>query len=243
MDSGYNVSKRKLANRIAGEISLSDNPGKTIKKWRDIFEISQRELADVMDVMPSVISDYENGRRKSPGIKMVEKIVNGLLNIDDKNNGKVIREFLSVSNDKIPNEALLDINEFESPHNIQQFTKIIGANLISDNNKSRKIYGYSLINSIKAITNLSTKELIKIYGSTSQRALVFSNITRGRSPMVAIKVTNFKPGLVILHDIEESEVDPIALRIAKAENIPLANVSDVEVGKLKARLRKSLSSK
>lgn len=243
MSSEYNISKQKLANRIAGEISLSEDPGETIKKWRDIFEISQRELADMMDVMPSVISDYENGRRESPGIKMVEKIVNSLLSIEDRNNGKVIREFLNVSNDKLPEKAVIDINEFQSPRNVSKFLSDIGAEAVSDHDSSNKVYGYSLINSVKAITDLSSKELVRIYGPTSQRALVFSNITRGRSPMVAIKVTNFKPGLVVLHDIDKSEVDPLALRIAEAENIPLASISDVELDQLKLDLRQILKNK
>ena len=33
---------RTFAEKIAGEITLSDVPGQTIKKWRDIFEISQQ---------------------------------------------------------------------------------------------------------------------------------------------------------------------------------------------------------
>ncbi len=31
--------------RIAGDIVLSDNPGKGIRKWREFFEMSQAELA------------------------------------------------------------------------------------------------------------------------------------------------------------------------------------------------------
>ena len=58
----------KVEKRIAGDIVLSDTPGKTIQKWRNIFKIPQRVLAKEVGVMPSVISDYENGRRKSPGI-------------------------------------------------------------------------------------------------------------------------------------------------------------------------------
>lgn len=61
--------------------------------------------------------------------------------------------------------------------------------------------------------------------------------------MVAIKVTNFKPGLVVLHDIDKSEVDPLALRIAEAENIPLASISDVELDQLKLDLRQILKNK
>lgn len=58
--------KEALAKRIAGEITLSSDPGKTMRKWREIFGISQTELADYLGVSSSVISDYEGGRRKVP---------------------------------------------------------------------------------------------------------------------------------------------------------------------------------
>ena len=57
----------EFKQRIAGEIALSSNPGRTIKKWREEFGLSQHQLADAMGVSHSVISDYESGRRKSPG--------------------------------------------------------------------------------------------------------------------------------------------------------------------------------
>lgn len=41
--------------------------------------------------------------------------------------------------------------------------------------------------------------------------------------MVAIKVTNLKPNLVVLHGIDKEELDPLAIRIGKAENIPVAH--------------------
>ncbi|MDX1612363.1 MAG: helix-turn-helix domain-containing protein, partial [Candidatus Thermoplasmatota archaeon] len=49
-----------LAEKMAGEITLSEHPGQTLKKWRDTFETSQTDLADELDVSPSVISDYES---------------------------------------------------------------------------------------------------------------------------------------------------------------------------------------
>ena len=57
-----------IEEKIAGEIALSDNFGKTLQKWREEFIISKTELAKQMDVPLSMITDYESGRRKSPGI-------------------------------------------------------------------------------------------------------------------------------------------------------------------------------
>jgi predicted transcriptional regulator len=76
------LSKDKLTEKIIAEIALSQNAGETIKKWRTYFEISQADLARTMVISPSVISDYEAGRRKSPGIKLINKIVNSIIEIN-----------------------------------------------------------------------------------------------------------------------------------------------------------------
>jgi len=39
--------------------------------------------------------------------------------------------------------------------------------------------------------------------------------------MVAVRVSNLKPGAVILQGIEAREVDPVAVKIAQLEHIPL----------------------
>ena len=78
--------KDVLAEKIAGEITLSPKPGQTIRKWRTAFDISQTELANFLELSPSVISDYESGRRKSPGILIVKKVIEAFLGIDEKKN-------------------------------------------------------------------------------------------------------------------------------------------------------------
>ena len=71
--------RRNLAERIAGEITLSSDPGGTLRKWRTDFEVSQTDLAEQLEVSSSVISDYESGRRENPGIGIIERIVEALL--------------------------------------------------------------------------------------------------------------------------------------------------------------------
>jgi len=39
--------------------------------------------------------------------------------------------------------------------------------------------------------------------------------------MVAVRVSNLKPGAVVLQGLTPLEVDPVAVRIAEIENIPL----------------------
>src|SRR5437870_13303038 len=71
-----------LREKIAGEIALSEQPGKTMRKWREELRISQTDLAHRMRVSPSVISDYEAGRRTSPGIKTIHRLVHAVLDLD-----------------------------------------------------------------------------------------------------------------------------------------------------------------
>ncbi|UCF50783.1 MAG: helix-turn-helix domain-containing protein, partial [Thermoplasmatales archaeon] len=82
--------KNALSEKIAGEITLSPKPGQTIRKWRSIFGISQTDLASYLNLSPSVISDYESGRRKSPGIQTIKKIIEAFIDIDENHGGKII---------------------------------------------------------------------------------------------------------------------------------------------------------
>ena len=207
------ANKEELSRKIAGEIVLSEDPGRTIKKWREIFHIAQNVLAAKIAVMPSVVSDYENGRRKSPGIKMIHKIVSALVDIDAERGSEVLKKF-AVFNDEIVNRAILDIKEFLEPVAVKKILKAADCNVVIEPIKKAAI-GYTLIDSLKAIMNLSPDDLKKIYGKSTERVLVFTNVSTGRSPLVAIKVTNMKPMLVILHGIKK--VDVLAQRIAKAE--------------------------
>jgi len=77
---------------IAGEITLSKDSGSAMKKWREIFGISQTELAQHLKVSSSTISDYEGGRRKSPGVGVISRLVEALVNIDSKRGGKVRKQ-------------------------------------------------------------------------------------------------------------------------------------------------------
>ncbi|MBU3956037.1 helix-turn-helix domain-containing protein [bacterium] len=229
--------KETLAKKIAGEIVLSSDAGKTIQKWRNIFKVPQRRLADEMHVMPSVVSDYESGRRKSPGIKVIKRIVENLINIDEKTGENVLKYFSSFPSETILSNAVIDLKEFSKPVSVNDFCKTAQAALLvrgdlGDNN----IYGYTIIDSLKAIIELPPVELVKLYGLTSERSLIFTNVKRGRSPMVALKVSNLKPGLVVFHGIES--VDEVAKRIGEVENIPIAVCKSLSIDELIKELKK-----
>jgi len=229
------MSGDELAKRIAGEIVLSEDPGKSMRKWREIFGIKQKRLAEKLGISASVISDYESGRRKSPGIGFIRKFINALIQEDIKDRGEVTRR-LSPAKES---EAILDLREFLSPLPIKRIVKAIdGKVIVKGKIKDGALWGYTVIDSLKAILELSEDEFMSIYGSNTQRALIFTKVHMGRSPMIAIKVTSPKPSLVVLHGLRPGNVDKLAVKIAKGEDIPLV-VSEIDSeDELINRLRK-----
>lgn len=229
------IMKENLAKKISGEIVLSSKPGLTIKKWRNIFKISQKDVAKEMNITPSVISDYENGRRASPGIKVVKKIVETLIKISEQKG--VLKKFYTLI--KETPSKIINVKEFDKPIKIKKFCEDIGCSVVvREDLIENELYGYSLIDSLKAIIQLTPSELIKIYGLTTNRALIFTQVTSGRSSMVAIKVTNLKPALVVLQGLKK--IDELAKRIAEIESIPLA-VTNKSVEELTKILEKTYS--
>ncbi len=217
----WQLAKESLARKIAGEIVLSEEAGKTIQKWRNIFKIPQRILANNIKITPSVISDYESGRRKSPGIKVVKKMVNALIAIDETSGGKVTRQFSENSNQLPITKAIIDIKEFDKGVKVDEFCEVMSAGLVAGkDHANQEIYGYTVVDSLRAILEFSYADLVKLYGITTKRALIFTNTSTGRSPMVAVKVTNLRPALIVLHGARD--IDEIAKRIADVEGIPLA---------------------
>jgi putative transcriptional regulator len=206
----------QVREKIAGEICLSEEPGKTIRKWREQFSISQQELSRHLGVSPSVISDYEAGRRKSPGINTVRKIVDAFLQIDERTGGAVLKQYSLSSK----TDSIISIKEFA--HEIladELVDSISGENLTPAISLDKHIHGYTVIDSIRAITTLSSFDYLKIYGWSSQRALVFTGVRFGRSPMIAIRAHPLKPAMVVYQKPEQ--VDELAVRLAELESIPL----------------------
>ncbi len=231
------TTEEMISKNIAGEIVLSKLPGKTIQRWRDIFKISQRALAQKMNIVPSVISDYETGRRTSPGVSMIKKIVNAFIELDRNAGSVVINEFSTLFQKEVLNDAIIDIRELEKPVTVENFNYVLDGVIIVGEEKSKKpLYGYTVVDSIKAIVNLSPQELVQLYGMTTERALIFVNVESGRSPMVALKVTNLKPGAVVLFGVKD--LDVLAKRIALVENIPLIVSKTKSIDDLLSNLKK-----
>src|SRR4030066_140545 len=206
----------QVREKIAGEICLSEEPGRTIRKWREQFKISQQELSKHLGVSPSVISDYEAGRRKSPGIGTVRKIVDAFLDIDEKTGGAVLKQYSLAAK----TDSIISIKEFAVEILASDLVdKIKGENLTPAMQLEKPIHGYTVIDSVRAITSLSSFDYLKIYGWSSQRALIFTGVRFGRSPMIAIRAHPLKPALVVYQKPEQ--VDELAIRLAELEGLPL----------------------
>lgn len=221
-----------LLEKMAGEITLSEHAGPTLRKWRETFGFSQSDLAARLKVNPSVVSDYESGRRKSPGIATIRRLVTALVEMDQERGGHVLARYHSLMN---PTEGILSIGEYRRNIPGPEFLdRIEGRALVMANLESKQVQGYTLIDSIKAIGNLNATDYVRVYGWSTQRALVFTGIKYGRSPMIAIRVHPMKPSLVVYHRPED--VDKLAYRLADVEQIPLIT-TDLELPELEARLR------
>ncbi len=209
-----------LARRIAGEIVLSTSPGATMRKWRSLLEVNQVEVAQELELSPSVVSDYETGRRRSPGSGFIKRFVGALLDIDERRGGRYIQQMARIT--LTPGDVFLDIREFSAPARVGDICRALECDiLVGEEAIDHDVYGYTVIDSLKAIQTLSGLDFYRIFGTTSERALVFVGVSRGRSPMIAVKISPFKPRIIILHGALE-RIDPLAVALARSENIPLA---------------------
>ena len=227
--------RNQLAEKMAGEITLSDSPGHALKKWRMNFEIAPGVLSERLGVSPSVISDYESGRRKSPGTAVVGKIVDTLLNTDEETGGKHIEKYSTMLFSAVDDDVIYDLHEYGSPVPLKDFSDAIECTLLWGS-IDQTIFGYTVVNSLNAIMQLSSDEFNRIYGWSTERALVFTNVSTGKSPMVAIRVTPFKPRCVVLQGIEAEDVHPIVEKMAERDRITVMCTS-MDVDKIVSTLR------
>jgi putative transcriptional regulator len=182
------------------------------------FNIPQGVLCEHLEVSPSVISDYESGRRKSPGTAIVGKIVDMILSIDEANGGKYIKKFAKILYTDIDDNVIYDIFDYPTPVLLSRFSALLSCKTLCGS-LSQPIFGYTIVNSLNAITQLSSNEFNRIYGWSTERALIFTDVTSGKSPMVAIRVTPFKPRSVILQGIEPELVHPLVPKMAERDHI------------------------
>ncbi len=211
------IIKEELARRIVGEVVLSSQSGTTLRKWREIFSVTTSNLAEKIDVSPSVVSDYEAGRR-SPGTMFLRRFVEGLFTLDEQRGSRILRQLTSVT--PRTGGAVIDMKEFMTPLSAERLCLAVdGVVVAARSYMDRDVYGYTMLDSIRAIETLSGADFYQILGATSERALVFTNVSTGRSPMVAVRVQTIKPKLIVIHGAQQT--DRLAVHLAELERIPL----------------------
>ncbi len=211
MESGANDA---LA-RIAGSIVAAPDAGRAMRAWREKLSIKQVTLAGALGISASVLSDYESGRRPSPGVQFVKKYIEALVRLDE-GKGRVVSRLVSSDKD----EAILSIGEFSVPVEAAKILGALDATVLVGDPEGVRLYGYTVVDSIKTIYALSGYDFYRIFGATTERVLVFTKVGMGRSPLVAIRVSQLKPRVVVIHG--PREVDPLAVDLAKREGLVLA---------------------
>ena len=193
----------------------SPDAGRAMRAWREKLAIKQVTLANALGMSASVLSDYESGRRPSPGVQFVKKYIEALVRLDE-GKGRVVSRLVASEKD----EAILSIGEFHSPVDASRVLRALDASVLVGDPQSVKLYGYTVVDSIKTIYALSGYDFYRIFGATTERALVFTKVGMGRSPLVAIRVSQLKPRVVVIHG--PKEVDPLAVDLARREGLVLA---------------------
>ncbi|WP_290814584.1 helix-turn-helix domain-containing protein [Halovivax sp.] len=213
--------REQLAEKIAGEITLSEDPGATLRKWRTDFDVAQTELAAELDVSSSVVSDYESGRRESPGIGVIRRLVEGLIAIDERRGGERIRQYARVLSAGFESDVVHDLQEYSTALPLSRFYRTIDATEVEPGNHDR-ISGHTVIDSVRAITRLSSEEFVRLYGQSTNRALVFTGVTGVSRGLVALRVVTPTPNAVVLHGIDDDDLWEHAGDLARIDGYSLA---------------------
>jgi putative transcriptional regulator len=204
-----------IREKMAGEVVLSAHPGRTLRKWREDFGVSQRDLARHLSTVPSVISDYESERRVSPGAGFIRRYVDALLALDSQNGGRVSQR-LGV---RPHSDGILGMREFSVAIPLKTLADRLDARPVSRVDLHRDVHGFTVLDAPRAILSIDASRFVEVYGWTTQRALIFSNVKYGRSPMVAIRAHPLKPAAVVFAN--PGRIDALAVRLSEVENIPL----------------------
>ena len=138
-----------------------------------------------------------------------------MVEYDKAQGGKIVSSMFAKDN----NNAVYDIREFNTGTAISKLIKDIDGEILSGNEDilERPIYGYTIVDSLKAITTFNV--FGDLYGWSNERAIFFSGVHYGRSPMIAIRAHPVKPRVVIY--IKPKTIDKLATKLAEMERIVL----------------------
>ncbi|VVB77279.1 Uncharacterised protein [uncultured archaeon] len=223
-----------LQERVAGDIAMADSAGNAMKKWRELFGVSQVELSKYLKISASTISDYEGNRRASPGVGIIKRFVTALVTLDEQKGSSVIRN-LEKFNAAKEEGSFYSIHDFSTPLSGIDFARLIDAKIAANPNvlDTTRLFGYTLLDSLRVILEISPNDYPRLFGTTTERAFIFDQVSTGRSPMVVVRVAPIKPKLVVIQNLDQ--VDKLAVKIAQIEKIPLLTTK-LNAEELKLRL-------
>ena len=134
-------------------------------------------------------------------------------------------------------EGIMEIMEYPFSIPAEEFINKIDGNILTKSKIGLKknVKGFTLVDSVKTISTINAGDYNRLYGWSNERAIIFTGIRYGRSPMIAIRVHPIKPTVVIYH--KPGSIDSLAVKLADRENIPLV-VTTIPLDDLKKKLIK-----
>ncbi len=215
-----------LLRYIAGDIASNERYGIVMKKWRNFFNITQSRIAKEMNVKQSVISDYENNRRASPGINIIRSYVLALIKIAKKEHPKEYNELLkslNISEEK----ASLYKGRFKNEFNNKDIMALFNATQVIAPKREYKFKEFVFFskNISSIVTNQPSYKFLKQLRSNTNRLFIFSNVKRGQIPLITItllsKINHTDLPKLILFQSNKFKISNLARRIAKSNNISI----------------------
>ncbi len=150
----------------------------------------------------------------------MRKFVEAMIRADAEKGHPFVKAYERSHTPIAHSEVIIDMREFTLPITVRELSQALNAEFAAGEDRQKDlVYGYTVIDSIKAILEFSSEDFLKLYGATTQRALIFTKVSYGRSPLIAIRVSNIKPKVVVMHGV--NEIDPLGLKIARIEMIPV----------------------
>ena len=223
--------KEALATRIAGEITISRDPGATMRRWRRTLSVTQRELSERMGLSPSVISDYESGRRGNPGVNFVRRFVEALMDVGGEEAERLIAEWAGLP--AYLGDVVLDVKAFPKPVSLRRLVRTLSGEVLTGD-PSIRVWGYIIVECEGAIRRLTLPDLPRIFGEAG-RVVVFAGVTPKLSPVIALNFAPLKPRVVVYQGSKPSSLE---VEIARNSGVTLVHSGVNEAEELVGKLRR-----
>lgn len=216
-----------LKKEIAGELIISNSLGNTLKKWQNIFEVNQKTLAKNMNISNTMLSDYQNGRRLNPNIKLISNFINSLIEYDLKHKGKILKKLIEPKQ-----EQNFETKEFKKGIKIKFIEKSDKIKHTNIKNNNEIIYGITYLDE-NDLPDFDSKDFQKVFGKTNRRIFYISNVKDINIIQMFLNtlriVTNQIPSALIL----ESNLDEQTINKLDFSNvIYLTKINKIELKEL-----------